>query len=174
MMNSKFSTDTRPTGVNKDRSMSPSPCIYQPPLPHATQPTFHSLSLGCALPSILIVDDAAEFRRTLREGLVIFGYDCQEAECGTDALRYLKNRKFDVVLTDLVMPFLDGLGLAQHIMEDRSYGHPLVILMTSGHSDMVKSLAKTFGIKNILDKPCKASEINRIIREEPLRFPKAA
>ena len=173
-MNSHISIATRKSGADKECSVSASPCIFQCSLTHDSQPLSHSLSLDFASPSILIVDDAAEFRRTLREGLSTIGYHCQEAGCGTDALRFLKNKKFDVVLTDLTMPFLDGLGLAQHLMEAPSFGQPLIILMTSGHSDMVRSLAATFGINDILMKPCRASDIDRIIRQQPLRFPKAA
>jgi two-component system, chemotaxis family, chemotaxis protein CheY len=173
-MNTHNSHTTCDYRIEEHRRISNSIGILELPVTHVMRPLPHSLTTGFASRSILIVDDTPGFRHIMREGLATYGYDCEEADCGTEALAFLKQKKFDVVLTDLTMPFLDGLGLAQHLMEDASFGQPMVILMTSGHSDMVRSLAWNFGVKDIVIKPCCASDIDRIIRQEPLRFPKAA
>lgn len=129
---------------------------------------------GLAFDSILIVDDDADVRSFMRKGLEAYGYDCQEAEDGLVALRRLRTHRYDVVLTDLNMPFLDGLGLAQHLREDPSLGNPMVILMAATRTDIIAQLALTFGIKEILSKPCLPSDVDRIIHPQQIKFPWAA
>ena len=137
-----------------------------------TQPKWWAKEL--ASNTILIVDDDTEVRSSLREGLEALGYSCQEAANGLAAIRQIMTHHYNVVLTDLNMPFLDGLGLAQHLKEDPSLGNPMVILMTSSRTEMILRLAFTFGIQEVLSKPCLPSEVERIIHPHQIKFPWAA
>ena len=131
---------------------------------------------GGPLPShsILIVDDHATTRSFMMRGLWDLGYQCQEAANGLDALIRLQTGHYDVILTNLQMPFVDGLALSQHIKEDASLGSPMIIMMTSTSSALIESLAYGFGIREILSKPCLPCEVDRIIRSERLKLPSAA
>jgi len=113
-------------------------------------------------------------RMLMRQGLEAYGYQCQEAANGIEGLRQIKNCNFDVVLTDLNLPFLDGLGLAQYMREDSSLGNPIFLLTISNHTNMIVSLAEAFGIHKVLVKPCHPSEVDTIIRQQLNRFPLAA
>ena len=60
---------------------------------------------------ILAVDDQRYFRELIEEFLVEEGFEAQTASTGEEALHILENVDFDVVLTDLVMPGMDGTEL---------------------------------------------------------------
>jgi DNA-binding NtrC family response regulator len=64
---------------------------------------------------ILVVDDDAMVRRNLSALLTQSGYDTDEAADGLEALEKLNQRTFDLVLSDIVMPRMDGLALFEHI-----------------------------------------------------------
>ena len=62
-----------------------------------------------ATSSVLVVDDEASIRRTLREILEYEDLDVEEAEDGEEALQRLQERRYDVVLLDTKMPKRDGM-----------------------------------------------------------------
>ena len=61
---------------------------------------------------ILIVDDDAGLRRFVRAALENAGYAVEEAGDGAEAVRLLTNSRYELLLTDIVMPGMDGLKLA--------------------------------------------------------------
>jgi Response regulator containing CheY-like receiver, AAA-type ATPase, and DNA-binding domains len=80
---------------------------------------------------ILVVDDDDVIRETLCE-LLAADYSCQTAETAEEALAKLEAQRFDVVLTDISMPGLNGTELLQRVVENYP-GTPVIII--SGHSD---------------------------------------
>ena len=60
---------------------------------------------------ILIVDDEPRIRELIREHLQYSGYICEEAADGTAALTQLSGGAFDLVILDLMMPFMDGMKI---------------------------------------------------------------
>ena len=58
---------------------------------------------------ILIVDDEPRIRELIRENLQYAGYACEEAGDGSAALSLLSGGGFDLVILDLMMPFMDGM-----------------------------------------------------------------
>lgn len=123
---------------------------------------------------LLIVDDIPDIRLFLREGLKDYGYHCDEAQHGLEALQKLQACHYDIVLTDLQMPFLDGFELARSIHQDRALGNPLVIMMTASDTALLAPLALALGIKKVFSKPCLPCEIHQEILNELSRFPHAA
>jgi DNA-binding NtrC family response regulator len=81
-------------------------------------------------PRVLIVDDDTEIRTALRQALKSFGYETTCASSGLEALRALDVEDVDVVLTDLRMPVLDGIGLCERIA--RNSGVPVVQMTAFG------------------------------------------
>ncbi len=61
--------------------------------------------------TILVVDDEAPIREVLEEYLLGLGYRVQTARDGREALDFLRECDFDLVITDLVMPRMDGFAL---------------------------------------------------------------
>jgi CheY-like chemotaxis protein len=87
--------------------------------------------VACAGPAVLIVDDEFGLAEMLREMLRERGYDVTLAINGRIALDLLHNRRVDVVITDLMMPVMDGAELATAIRASAVHGALPLVLMTS-------------------------------------------
>jgi len=79
-------------------------------------------------PSILVVDDELLIRDLLYDFFTSQGWDIAVAESGDKALEMTRARKFDLVLTDVKMPEMDGLALTGHIRQ--SFPNMPIVLMT--------------------------------------------
>jgi two-component system chemotaxis sensor kinase CheA len=85
---------------------------------------------------LLITDDSFTTRELLRSILQSAGYDVTTAVDGQDALDKLRaDNRFDLVVSDVEMPRLDGFGLTASIRADPDLTHIPVIIVTSLHSD---------------------------------------
>lgn len=82
-------------------------------------------------PSILIVDDEFGLAEMLREMLVEVGYQVVVAIHGQAALHVLRDRRVDLVLTDIMMPIMDGPELARTIRADPNLRTIPIVMMTS-------------------------------------------
>lgn len=84
------------------------------------------------LPLVLIVDDDAELRAYIREGLMHLPVWTAEARDGQDALDLLASHtgKLALVITDLVMERMDGRALKATLQRDRRWAHVPVLLIT--------------------------------------------
>ncbi len=92
-----------------------------------------------ALQSILIVDDEFGLAEMLREMLRDSGFEVTLAINGRLALEILEERTVDVVLTDMMMPVLDGAELASAMRSDDRYRDTAIIMMTSLPTARAKS-----------------------------------
>jgi len=81
--------------------------------------------------SILIVDDEFGLAEMLRELLTELEYDVEVAINGRAALDVLNTRRVDLVITDLMMPVMDGSELARSIRGEPRFQHIPILLMTS-------------------------------------------
>src|SRR5437588_10283782 len=79
--------------------------------------------------SILVVDDEKPQRDILQDILSSAGYDVTSAASGEAALKFAKDRSFDLALTDLKMTGMDGIELLQHLLAHDS--SIIVILLTA-------------------------------------------
>lgn len=75
---------------------------------------------------ILVVDDDANIRNGCKESLLIEGYEIETAESGQDALEILEEKFFDIVLTDLKMPGIDGMEVLKQIKKIHPYTEVIV------------------------------------------------
>ncbi len=109
------------------------------------------------MPRILIVDDESVIRNFLMRVLIREGYEVQEASDGQEALEILQCAPFDLLLTDIKMDMLDGVGLLQHARQ--RYPDLAVILLT-GHATVDSAIAALrHGAANYLLKPASNEEI---------------
>ena len=82
---------------------------------------------------ILIVDDSVSIRLTLSFALRHGGYEVIEAEDGEDALKKLAGAKIDLIITDLNMPVMDGIGLIRNVRKlPAMKNKPILMLTTEG------------------------------------------
>src|ERR687898_2907561 len=101
--------------------------------------------------SILVVDDEKSQREILEMILTGEGYDVTTASSGEAAIKFAKDRRFDLALTDLKMTGMDGIELLQHLLGlDSSI---IVILLTAhGSIDSAKEALRR-GAFDYLQKP---------------------
>ncbi|OAV44141.1 hypothetical protein A3850_006355 [Lewinella sp. 4G2] len=103
-------------------------------------------------PHVLIIDDDADVRELLRFGCETT-YQVSEAADGLEALERAEALQPDLILTDLMMPGLDGIGVCKAIKENPRTSHLPVILLTARHSDSARTLALEAGANDFLTKP---------------------
>jgi two-component system chemotaxis response regulator CheY len=88
------------------------------------------------VPRILTVDDSAAMRQMVEVTLTSAGYDVDQACDGREALDIAGTRAFDLVITDVNMPEMDGLTLVRELRGLPSYKHtPLLVLTTEATAE---------------------------------------
>ena len=99
---------------------------------------------------ILLVDDNPRTRKDIALFLRTKGYEVNEAGNGNEALQLLENRKYDLVLSDILMPKLDGFGLLEAM---RSLVPDIPVLVMSGVGGIDASQVITRGATDLILKP---------------------
>jgi len=117
--------------------------------------------------NVLVVDDSATFRQLLCMGLsrveVTSHANITEATDGEDALSKLKNGHFDLVLTDIRMPRLDGLGFVRQVREGLGNRElPIIIISTKGE-EMDIELGMSIGASGYLSKPISMPRLKELV-----------
>lgn len=114
----------------------------------------------------LVVEDSPTMRQLITFSLKrIPNAKITEASDGVDALKKLKEGRFDLILSDINMPLMDGLKLVSMIRNDPSYQSvPIVIVTTEGSQpDREKGLA--LGANAYLSKPIQTNELLKVVRD---------
>lgn len=110
------------------------------------------------MPSILIIDDEKAIRKTLSEILSFEGYKIDEAVDGEEGLKKFKEKIYDVVLSDIKMPKIDGLDFLQKALEANA---DVPIIMISGHGNIETAVeAVKKGAYDFIQKP---PDLNRLL-----------
>jgi DNA-binding NtrC family response regulator len=100
----------------------------------------------------MIVDDEASSRQGLSELLTAWGYETSQAIDGLEALRLIPEIKPDAVITDVIMPRLDGFGLLREL-RDIMPNAVIIILTGQGNVEMAVRAIQEEGAFNYLEKP---------------------
>jgi two-component system chemotaxis response regulator CheY len=109
--------------------------------------------------SILVVDDSATVRKFVSVSLSMQGFDVVTACDGMDALEKLPQRKFDLVITDLNMPTMDGFEFIRTLKENPNYKDLQVIILTSLSDKANKDEGAKLGIGSYVVKPFSLEKI---------------
>jgi len=112
---------------------------------------------------ILVVDDEPNLRRVLSAQLTRDGYEVHVASGGLEALECLRDNHIDLVITDLKMPGLDGLGLLRRAVE-LDPGLPVVIMTAHGTVDNAVEALKA-GAFDYVTKPFDQQEVRTIVHK---------
>jgi len=105
-------------------------------------------------PIVLLVGPDADSRAAYRYDLNHFGFRVQEADDASRALRLIAIANFDVVVTDLTLPKVDGITLCRTLKSD-AYTNQLPIVGVTGHADgETARVAREAGCLSVLVKPC--------------------
>ena len=115
-----------------------------------------------AVPVILIVDDDRNGRETLRRALERDGYEVLTAENGKRALAIAQDNALDLVLTDLIMPGLDGLNFLEGLRVVQPEVPAILISAFANVDTAVKAVRR--GVQDVLEKPIRLRDVRRAIK----------
>jgi len=122
--------------------------------------------------SMLSVDDDGELRELLHELICQMGHASVTAADGIDALEKMEEKQFDIVITDINMPRLNGVGLIKRITSD--FSDTDVIAITGYQTEYNYTDIIALGASDFISKPINIDEfeakIKRIVRERNMRF----
>jgi two-component system chemotaxis response regulator CheY len=115
--------------------------------------------------TIMTVDDSASIRQMVGFTLKGAGYDVVEAVDGRDALSKANNSSVHMVITDLNMPNLDGIGLIGELRKKPAYKFIPIVMLTTESQDAKKQEGKAAGATGWIVKPFKAEQLLAVVRK---------
>src|SRR4030042_6041059 len=117
-----------------------------------------------SLYKVLIVDDEEPMRKLIATFLSQKGHQCVTANNGLEALEKVMEAKFDALITDIVMPEMDGIALTKEF--SKHYQNLPVMIMTGHTEEYSAEIAIASGAREFINKPFSVSEF--LIRFEKM------
>ena len=116
-------------------------------------------------PGILVVDDEAVVGRNIATILEDLSDDVVYVQSGAEAVRQCETRAFDLVMSDMQMPGMDGVELLRLLAHDYPSMRRIVL---TGHADLDKTMAAINAgrVHRYLTKPCPASDLLEAVGQE--------
>jgi DNA-binding response OmpR family regulator len=108
---------------------------------------------------LLVVDDDTLLLQMLTTGLAAEGYSVATAANGRDALRLLTTQKFDLVVLDVMMPYVDGYHVAHEIAGLLGENAPKVLLITGRDTNKESGVILMSGADAAIQKPFELKQI---------------
>ena len=102
---------------------------------------------------ILVVDDSRTMRDMLTSTLEFFGFHVVAAEDGLDGLSKAKIDKFDLIITDINMPNMDGYELIKCLRVEKKYKYTPILALSTESSATAKKQGKEAGATGWMVKP---------------------
>ena len=116
--------------------------------------------------SCLVVEDSPMMRQLLVLALSrLKSLQVTEADDGVDGLRKLATGKFDIILTDINMPIMDGLKLVKRVRSDPAHKDVPIIVITTEGSTEDRERALQLGANAYITKPIQAPQVIAKVRE---------
>ncbi len=115
--------------------------------------------------TILTVDDSATIREAVKLSLSGHGYQIAEAPDGAAALRRCQEGRVDLVITDLNMPALDGIGLVERLRALPGYRFTPILLLTTESQEQRKLEGKRAGATGWITKPFSPPSLVAVVRK---------
>ena len=132
----------------------------------AERPAPHARITGYAGPRrrVLIADDEQTNRMLLVKLLSDIGFETAEAANGAEAVKAFAGATFDIVITDLAMPIMDGLAVARALRRDAATRALPILAVSASASDYTREEAIAAGCSDFLPKPIRAAELLERLR----------
>lgn len=102
---------------------------------------------------VLVVDDSNAIRQLVSRTLVSSGFDVDSAIDGCDGLKSAEKESYDLVITDINMPEMDGLNLIANLRKLPSYKLKPILVLSTEYSPEMKKRGKEAGATGWLVKP---------------------
>ncbi len=106
--------------------------------------------------SILVVDDEIQIRKLIKKYAEFEGHDVTEAENGIQAVRLCENRRFDIIIMDVMMPELDGFSASRMI---RSHTDTPILILSARGEEYDKVSGFQLGADDYVVKPFSGKEL---------------
>jgi len=113
--------------------------------------------------TVLVIDDDERVRTLLRDILRFAGYQVIEASDGKSGMRYLEKGEFDMVLTDLGMPEMNGWEVVKMIKKETP--QTPVVLITGWGTNLDEEKVKESGVDGIIGKPFQVNEVIEAVEQ---------
>ena len=114
----------------------------------------------------LVVDDSQAMRRSIMFALQrLGGVICVEAVDGADGLKKFTQSRFDLVLTDINMPLMDGLKLISHIRQASEQREVPIVVITTEGAAADRERAMTLGASAYLVKPVQSKVVLDTVKD---------
>ncbi len=115
---------------------------------------------------VLVVEDSPTMRQLIVFALKrIRGFQIVEANDGVDGLKKLSAEKFDLILTDINMPIMDGLKLVSMVRNDPNYKETPIIVITTEGATEDRERALALGANEYITKPIQTMKILETVRK---------
>ncbi len=112
--------------------------------------------------SILVIEDNQEVRSMLEDYLSFLGYEVFSASDGLEGLKKIKSRKYDLVLTDIAMPYVSGIGIIS-VLKQNYPGIPVIAITGFGYH--AEDLAHQKRADRIITKPFEIQDLRDTIEK---------
>ena len=113
---------------------------------------------------ILAVDDSASMRQMVSFTLKKAGFDVTEAKDGQEALEIAKSSQFDVVISDVNMPIMDGITLVQNLRTLTQFKFTPILMLTTESGTDKKTEGKAAGATGWIVKPFNPEQLLAVIK----------
>ena len=116
------------------------------------------------LQTVLLVEDDVSLLKFLSQSFVAEGYRVIKAKNGAEALKQLDKHQIDMVISDVMMPVMDGISLCKAIKGDINYSHLPVVLLTAKTNTESEILGLESGADAYIAKPFKWKQLSLVIK----------
>ena len=114
----------------------------------------------------LVVDDSASLRKSMVAALRrIDGLSCAEAADGGEGLKRLSSERFDIVITDINMPVMDGLKLIAAVRQPPLQLNIPIVVITTENDSADRERALALGANRYMVKPVQAPDVIAAVKE---------
>jgi len=115
--------------------------------------------------TILSVDDSASIRQMVKQTLAGAGYTVLQANDGAEGLAAARATAVDLIVTDLNMPVMNGLGLIRELRKLAAYKGVPIIFLTTESDATIKQEAKAAGATGWITKPFQQDQLVAVVRK---------
>ncbi len=114
---------------------------------------------------LLVADDDPDLIDLLKMDLTNEGYEILVAANGKDALQMAMSEKIDLILLDVMMPYIDGYHVAYEVTSKLGNSAPVIVLMTSRDTNREKGIALMSGALEVIQKPFEMAALHAKLAE---------